>query len=229
MKLKYSVWCVLLSLIGSLMTGAWVQAATTPTAGWLEGIHVEGIKTRLRAKLDSGALTSSIHGTNRRTFKRDGERWLRFDFHWYQEKDDAWIGPFTVEAPMMRRIRIKDHEDESRRRPVVILHFSLNDECHEAQFSVVDRTGFNYPVLLGRRFLSGEVLIDPRKTFTKATERKGKSACTKLDDDKIVQSIKRVKENKSDKDKSDKDKSDKDKSDKDKSDKDKSDKDKSDT
>ena len=138
---------------------------------------MEGIKPRLRAKLDSGALTSSIHGTNKTIFKRDGERWLRFDFHWQKKSRDLWFGPYTIEAPLSRKVKIKDHEDEARKRPVVYLDLAIAGECHKVEFSIVDRSGFNYPVLLGRRFLAGEVLIDPRKTFTKATERRGHNSC----------------------------------------------------
>lgn len=176
MKIHPILWPLYAMVI--VFTGSSVVfGAKPPITGWLEGVHIEGIEPRLRAKLDSGALTSSIHGTNWTIFERDGERWLRFDFHWFRKSRDEWFGPFTLEAPLVRKVLIKDHEDDSSKRPVVLLNMSLSGECNLVQFSVVDRTGFNYPVLLGRRFLAGKAIIDPRKTFTKATERPDVTAC----------------------------------------------------
>lgn len=211
MFLRLPLFALLLCFsINSVFISSSAHAVAGDEAGWLEYAHIAGMKPRLVAKLDSGALTSSIHGTKRQSFMRDGERWLRFEFHWYRGKSDEWYGPYTIEAPMERRVLIKDHQDESRRRPVVKLSFSLNNECHEAEFSVVDRSGFNYPILLGRRFLAGELVIDPKHTFTDVSDSKSKSACSKVDDDDIEQKVvsskkssKKSKDKKKDKQKDD--------------------------
>lgn len=183
---------ILVCVIFSWLSGT-ALGGKPPVTGWLEGAYVEGIRPRLRAKLDSGALTSSIHGMNKVIFERDGERWLRFDFHWHKKSSDRWFGPYTLEAPLVRKVRIKDHEDDSKKRPVVFLNLAIGGECHSVEFSVVDRSGFNYPVLLGRRFLGGNAIIDSRKTFTKATEPRGQNSC------KIAADIKSKKEKHSEK------------------------------
>lgn len=183
-KRSHSLKAVFTAVVLSASTH--VQAA--PVAGWLEGVYVDGIKNRIRGKLDTGALTSSIHGTHTRLVEHDGEEYVQFEFLW--EKDDKLIGPYTVEAPLVRKVRIKDHEDESRERYVVNMNFALNGECFTAEFSIADRSKFNYPVLLGRRFLAGEVTVDASKTFTDLSEPKGKSACRKVEDHEIEQKVK---------------------------------------
>ncbi len=174
-----------------------------PAVGWLEGVYVDGINSRIIAKLDTGALTSSIHGTNARKFKRNGEKWVRFDFRW-EKGNEKIVGPYTVEAPLVRQVLIKDHEDDSRERYVVNLNFALKGECYTAQFSIADRSKFNYPILLGRRFQSGEVTIDTSKTFTDATVPRGKSACKKVEDEDIEQRVKLDKPKKQEAESSDK-------------------------
>jgi hypothetical protein len=37
----------------------------------------------------------------------------------------------------------------------------------DIEVNVVDRTGLNYPMLIGRNFLSGDFLIDTGATYTK--------------------------------------------------------------
>lgn len=56
------------------------------------------------------------------------------------------------------------------RRHVVALEFCINGEFHEAQFSLADRGDFNYPALLGRRFMSGRLLLDPSDSFLSETD-----------------------------------------------------------
>jgi len=155
--------------------------ADREVVGWIEQVHIQGITKRLRAKLDSGARTSSIHGVNPKVFTRNGDKWLRFEFKWRQSNPVTTYGPYIIEAPLARRVKIKDHDDPSQRRPVVELPISINGECYVTEFSVADREGFLYPVLLGRRFLAGKMIIDPKRRYTDASDRRNGSACTKKD------------------------------------------------
>ena len=56
-------------------------------------------------------------------------------------------------------------------RPVVEMSFCINSHIYHAQFTLADRGNFNYPVLLGRRFLQHNVLIDPGETFMHKDEK----------------------------------------------------------
>lgn len=153
-------------------------SAELETMGWLEKIYIDGLKPSLRTKLDSGALTSSIHGIVQSKFKKNGEEWVRFKFEWHKKSADKWLGPYIIEAPVARKVKVKDHKDESQDRLVVLLNFSLNGVCRSAEFSLADRTGFNYPVLLGRRFLKDGILINSGRSFTDVTDKK--NACKNL-------------------------------------------------
>ena len=45
--------------------------------GWREYIVIKGVKAKLKAKLDTGARTSSIHAEEKELFERDGKKWVQ--------------------------------------------------------------------------------------------------------------------------------------------------------
>jgi len=143
------------------------------TAGWLESVVLQPWNIKLRAKLDSGAKTSSLHATDIEYFKRDGYKWVRF-----QTFDDKETKPLVpIEAPLIRTVKIKRHNLKSKTRPVVDLAFCLDGEIYNGEFSLNDRSKFHYPILLGRRMLQQGIIVDPASTFTLRTKRK---KCKKL-------------------------------------------------
>ncbi|MES2662510.1 MAG: RimK/LysX family protein [Pseudomonadota bacterium] len=135
--------------------------------GWLETVYLADIPHRLIGKLDSGAKTSSIHGEIVDHFKRDDSDWVRVKFAWEQSTPKKkLIGPYYINAPIVRKTRIKNHFQISKTRPVVRLPLAIAGKCYDVEFTVADRTRFNYPILLGRRFLKKIAIVDSSKTFT---------------------------------------------------------------
>lgn len=152
---------IVVVLIGVLPHTA---GADSPTrAGWVEKVQLFDNEPMVKAKLDTGAKTSSIHATDIETFKRKGRSWTRFTLS-YETVDDQLIS-HRMEQRVKRFIRVKEHAIENDRRPVVELDICIAGQWHRAQFSLADRSKFVYPVLLGRRFLAGVAIIDPQRTF----------------------------------------------------------------
>ncbi|ADJ28786.1 ATP-dependent zinc protease [Nitrosococcus watsonii] len=131
--------------------------------GWVEPVVFIPWGVELKAKLDSGAKTSSLHAEHIVRFKKGDEEWVRFALA--VEIKGKEIKQFQMEQPLVRDVLIKRHRGSAKRRPVVNLKLCLNGKHHRVQFSLVDRSQLNYPVLLGRRFLRKVALIDPGKTF----------------------------------------------------------------
>lgn len=128
--------------------------------GWLEGVFLKPWNLRLTAKLDTGAKTSSLNAENIQRFNRDGNEWVRFSV---SEDDDA--PPLVIERPLVRTVYIKEHRKDASKREVVSLAICKNGRTYETEFTLVDRSNFNYPVLLGRSFLKSVALVDPSQTF----------------------------------------------------------------
>ena len=129
-------------------------------------MHVQD-PIEVKAKLDTGAKTSSIHGEDIERFERDDAEWVRFTL--VLKATDDTIHRLKLDKPVQRNILIKDHDDPSSRRPIVALPLCFDGRMHEVHFSLADRGDFIYSILLGRRFLDDVALIDPDETFlTKA-------------------------------------------------------------
>lgn len=143
--------------------------------GWVERFTLLPQGIPVKAKLDTGARTSSISAIDIERFERDGDRWVRFTLV-LEDVDDV-VHRERLERPLYRNVLIKDHDDASDRRPVVELDFCLDGRSHRAQFTLADRSGFIYPVLLGRRFLTDGFVIDPATSFEASSD------CPEAEDD----------------------------------------------
>ena len=145
----------LLSEVGDVQTSKiWV--------GELEWIYLHNLGRSLKARVDSGATTSSITATNIQSFERDGMRWARFSVQQHNSEK-----PQLIEAPVLREVRIKQASANSYQlRLVVSLTINLGEHfTRKTEFTLADRTAMSYPVLLGREFLKGVALIDVDKRF----------------------------------------------------------------
>jgi len=134
------------------------QADQVLTAGWIEHARLEPLGIELEAKLDTGAQSSSLHAPHLERVNRNGEEQVRFTV----EIGDGH--PIELVLPVIREVAIKRHGGALQRRPVVRLGICIGRVLKYAEVNLVDRSGFDYPLLVGRSFLAGDFLIDPGKT-----------------------------------------------------------------
>lgn len=132
-------------------------------AGWVEKISLVEQPLLLKAKLDTGAKTSSIHAINVEPLMHEGERWVKFDLL-LRDVDDKQHS-LHMEKPRSRRVRIKNYDGEHDRRAVVELEICFDGRKHVTEFTLADRSEYLYDVLLGREFLQGIAVVDPGSTF----------------------------------------------------------------
>ncbi|NIC03964.1 ATP-dependent zinc protease [Billgrantia bachuensis] len=133
--------------------------------GRSEWIGLPEVGTYLRARVDSGANTSSLSATDITRFERDGEDWVRFKLG--LNEDDVVVDNVRdewIERPIERRVRIMQAAG-SESRPVVSLLMTLGPIRETVEFTLNDRTHLDYPVLLGRRFLMDIALIDVAEDY----------------------------------------------------------------
>jgi hypothetical protein len=145
----------LIVLVGAAAVMPAAAAAEKFIFGWVEQVAVQGAAATLEAKLDTGATTSSIDAREIYRFRRGKKRFVRF-----QLPGGDGISPQFIERPLVRMVRIKQHDGQYQRRPVVALGVCLGRIWRDVEFSLVDRSNFDHPVLLGRNALAGSVLVD---------------------------------------------------------------------
>lgn len=115
----------------------------------------------LRARIDTGAKTSSLGVESQQRFERDGKKWIKFSVR------DPNTGELVhFERPRTRGVRIKRHGAEPIRRNVVRLTVVLLGIESEREFTLSDRAKFDHPVLIGRNLLKGRYLVDVNREYT---------------------------------------------------------------
>lgn len=145
------------------------QQTTMLVAGWVENATLFPDRVTLKAKLDTGAQTTSINAENLVHFLRNKKNWVRFSLTNYLDQT------VTVEEEVIRIAKIKRHFGKSQERPVIRLDICIGSIRKKVEVSLVDRSGLNYQLLIGRNFLENGILIDSSKSF------KLKSGCSELE------------------------------------------------
>lgn len=133
---------------------------TVLPVGWIENVVITPGDLEIRAKLDTGARTSSLHAPHFQLFQKGGEDWVRFSVTNREGTTKAF------ERRIVRVARIKRIKGKSQERPVVMLGICIGDIFRETQVNLVDRDGFNYQMLIGRRFMARHVSVNPARTLT---------------------------------------------------------------
>jgi hypothetical protein len=128
--------------------------------GWREEILIQGLQEKLKAKLDTGALTSSIHAEEKELFERDGKKWVRFIV-----TDPTVKKPVRtrIEAPLVRIAKIKEPGAESVAREVVRLSFQIGERKMRGEFTLNNRNNMLSPVLIGRNMIKDLGWVDPAR------------------------------------------------------------------
>ena len=128
-------------------------------AGYLEKVWLGNDEIAFQAKLDSGANSSSLNAARSETFKKEGELWVRINL------TNRWIQSYQFERPVKKTVRIRRAGTKTERRYVIDLKLCVGGKTAVTEFSLADRTGQSYQVLIGRKFMGGRILIDSSKKF----------------------------------------------------------------
>jgi hypothetical protein len=132
-----------------------VAAERMFTVGVAETVLVYPGAIRFKARIDTGATTTSIDARNIKRFMRGGKHWVSFDINGKHGQK------VHMERPIVRRVRIKRFGQESKHRSVVMIGICLGSYYKETQVTLQDRRRREFPVLIGRRYLAGAMLVDP--------------------------------------------------------------------
>lgn len=141
------------------------DTASKEMLGRNEWVGFPTVGTYLKARVDSGANTSSLSAHDVTEFERDGESWVRFKLA--LEDDEPAVDGMrddVIEAPVTRRVKIIQASGTDS-RPVISLLMTLGPLKQRVEFTLNDRSHLDYPVLLGRRFLMDIALIDVSQAY----------------------------------------------------------------
>ena len=113
----------------------------------------------LRAKIDTGASTSSLHATDIEPFERDGEKWVRFTAHLGSV---VQLRHRRCEAHLVTMKTIKSSNGHAQVRYVISTTLALGDRVWRVEFTLACRKAMRYRLLLGSKALiDGQLVVSP--------------------------------------------------------------------
>ena len=117
--------------------------------GWMEHLDLPELDLhQIKAKIDTGARTSALHATGIETFRRDGEKWVRFLVRADKHSPERW-----AEAPIHDRREIKNTSGVPEERIVIRTKLRLIDRSWIISVSLADRSNMRFPMIVGRTAL----------------------------------------------------------------------------
>ncbi|AMG84639.1 MULTISPECIES: ATP-dependent zinc protease [Microbacterium] len=131
--------------------------------GWREWVSLPDLGVDwIKAKIDTGARTSSLHAFDIQEFERDGEAWVRFRVKpWQDSQEDAVV----VESPIHDRRAVRSSSGHAQERLVVQLMIRLVDREVMAEVTLSNRDEMGFRMLIGREALRRGYVVDPARSF----------------------------------------------------------------
>lgn len=120
--------------------------------------HVE----HLKAKVDTGARTSSLHAFDLEWFERDAVPWVRFQVHPWQRSTD---GAIVVEVPVVATREIRSSSGDIDRRPVVHTSLAIAGATVDAEITLTRRDEMGFRMLIGREAIRNRFVVDPGVSY----------------------------------------------------------------
>lgn len=128
--------------------------------GWQEWFALPqlGVKA-IKAKIDTGAKTSSLHAFNIQEFKKGHQRWVRFDVHPLQDDDEFSI---PCEAKVIDQRIVTSSSGQGEMRYVIKTTLDLHHKIKwDIELTLTNRDSMAFRMLLGREAMHHRVIVDP--------------------------------------------------------------------
>ena len=145
------------------MIGGVSNDHSATAAGWREWVSLpdDGVPW-IKAKLDTGARTSSLHAFDLVEFERDGRAWVRFTVRPWQESDADEV---VVERPVHDRRHVRSSSGHVQERIVVRMPLQLMGRVIRAEFTLSNRDAMGFRMLVGRQALRRGFLVAAGESF----------------------------------------------------------------
>jgi hypothetical protein len=132
-------------------------------AGWREWVQLVDVGIPwIKAKLDTGARTSSLHAYKIKVFERDGDEWVRFRVRpWQESAEDETL----VELPVHDRRRVRSSSGHVEERLVVRMRVALIGREVLAEVTLTNRDAMGFRMLIGREALRRGFAVDAGRSF----------------------------------------------------------------
>ena len=131
--------------------------------GWREWVSLPELGIAgIKAKIDTGARSSSLHAVDVHFFENDGRSHVRFKVHPFQRNSRE-----TVEAvaPVLEFRRVRSSNGHEAERPVIVTTVDVLGQSWPIEVTLANRDEMGFRMLLGREAVRGRMLVDALKSY----------------------------------------------------------------
>lgn len=116
----------------------------------------------IKAKVDTGADNSSLHAFNIERYTDDEVPMVRFEIHPRQRKRKPSV---SCTARIVGERMVKNPGGRTERRPIIRTKLVVAGEEIEALVNLTTRDEMTFRMLLGRRTVRKNFIIDPGRSY----------------------------------------------------------------
>lgn len=135
--------------------------------GWREWVGLPDLGTSwIKAKVDTGARTSSLHAFDLELFEQLGHSWVRFTIHpWQNSARDA----STVEVPVVDERGVRSSNGSVETRPVIRTTLRVGATEMSIDLGLTRRDAMGFRMLLGRGAIRSAFTVDAGRSYLTRT------------------------------------------------------------
>jgi hypothetical protein len=142
----------------------------------------------LKAKVDTGAKTSSLHAFDIKLVKRSGVTFVKFKVHPIQKNLDVVV---PCSAPLIDRRVVTDSGGHKELRYVIHTTIQMGQLKKTIELTLTNRETMKYRMLIGREALK-QFYIDPSQSYLLRKNQKQKNFLRDLKQSKSTKKLKDV-------------------------------------
>lgn len=140
-----------------------MQKADKKLIGRIEKIDLPNLSLfNLDAKVDTGAYTSSLHCHQIKPFVKDGLNWVKFNV---LDPDHPEYEETLYECAVHKLKKVRSSNGLIEERVIIKQKTQFQKYKRTIELSLTNRSEMKYPVLLGRKFLTGSFIVDVSKEY----------------------------------------------------------------
>jgi len=146
------------------------RAALKPpkqTLGWREWVALPELGVlAVKAKVDTGARSSSLHAEDVSFYEKKGKTYVQFVIGGGKRRGKLHhSGDRVCRHPLFELRWITSSNGTRQRRPVIRVEVHLHGQSWPVDLTLSSRSNMGFPMLLGREAVRGRFVVDPARSY----------------------------------------------------------------
>lgn len=135
--------------------------------GWREWVAIPELGiSAVKAKVDTGARSSSLHAEHVSFIESEGKRYVEFVLGGGKRRGKLYReGEGVCRAPLVDLRWITSSNGTRQRRPVIRVFVHLHQQSWPVDLTLSSRESMGFPMLLGREAVRGRFVVDPARSY----------------------------------------------------------------